>query len=231
MNSIFIRPRRSLTETIRGARRWVIVAMLLSLHLALVSPIGGEFERAWLLVHFGLFLLWQPFVSTDRELNILAVLLLLGITSVVLYVLANWMVVAWLAILIGIMGGKVFTQNAARSGRFYVAAVFYLFAALLIWVVPLYLLGISALPTGLQAVVTFFLPLVLFAMILLPYRADDENSTQVFDFFYSLLVFQLVVVLILGSISAMRVTDNQYFQAVVLTVLGLAGGLFILAVL
>ena len=68
-------------------------------------------------------------------------------------------------------------------------------------------------------------------MVFLPYQAEDEANAQVFDFFYSLLIFQLVVVLVLGSISAMRVTDNQYFQAVVLTVLGLAGGLFILAVL
>jgi hypothetical protein len=226
-----IKTKKSLTDIVRGARRWVILAMLLSLHAALVSPVGSEFERAWLLVHFGLFLLWQPFVSTDRELNILAVLLLLSITGIVLYVLAPWMMVAWLAILIGIMGGKVFTQQASRLGRFYVAAVFYLFSILLVWAVPLFLLGISVFPIGLQAVVTFFLPLVLIAMVFLPYQAEDEANAQVFDFFYSLLIFQLVVVLVLGSISAMRVTDNQYFQAVVLTVLALAIGLFILGVL
>jgi signal transduction histidine kinase len=231
MTSSTIKTKKSLTEIVRGARRWVILAMLLSLHAALVSPVGSEFERAWLLVHFGLFLLWQPFVSTDRELNILAVLLLLGITGVVLYFLAPWMMVAWLAILIGIMGGKVFTQQASRLGRFYVAAVFYLFSILLVWAVPIFLLGISVFPMGLQAVVTFFLPLVLIAMVFLPYQAEDEASAQVFDFFYSLLIFQLVVVLVLGSISAMRVTDNQYFQAVVLTVLALAIGLFILGVL
>ena len=231
MNPDPIKPKKTLTEIIRGARRWVILAMLLSLHAALVSPFGSEFERAWLLVHFGLFLLWQPFVSTNQELNILAIVLLVGITAVVLNGPAPWMLVAWLAILIGIMGGKVFTQQAARQGRFYVAAVFYLFAILLIWAVPLFLLGISVLPMGLQTVVTFFLPMVLISMAFLPYRAEDETNAQVFDFFYSLLIFQLVVVLVLGSISAMRVTDNQYFQAVVLTVLAFAMGLFILGVL
>jgi signal transduction histidine kinase len=231
MTSPAINAKKSLANMVRGARRWVILAMLLSLHAALVSPVGSEFERACLLVHFGLFLLWQPFISTDRELNLLAVLLLLGITGVVLYVLAPWMMVAWLAILIGIMGGKVFTQQADRFGRFYVAAVFYLFAILLVWAVPLFLLGISVFPVGLQSVVTFFLPLVLIAMVFLPYEAEHEGHAQVFDFFYSLLIFQLVVVLVLGSISAMRVTENQYFQAVVLTVLALAIGLFILGVL
>lgn len=205
--------------------------MLLSLHAAFISPPGSEFERVWLLIHLGLFLLWQPFVSTDRELNILAVIMLLGITAAVMWALASWMMVAWLTILIGIMGGKVFTLQRTRRGMFYLVAVFYLFALLLIWAVPIFLLGITTLPEGLRTIVTVFLPMVLIAMAMLPYRAEDETSAQVFDFFYSLLIFQLVVVLILGSIAAMRVTDNQYFHAVLLTVFAFATGLIVLAVM
>jgi signal transduction histidine kinase len=231
MNASAHPAKKTLAESLRGARRWVILAMMLSLHAALMSPIGSEFERVWLLVHFGLFLIWQPFVSTDRELNIFAVLMLVAITTGVLYFLSSWMLVAWLAILIGIMGGKVFTLQRARRGMFYLVAVFYLFTVLLIWAVPIFLLGITTLPEGLRAVVTLFLPLVLLAMTVLPYRAEDETTAQVFDFFYSLLIFQLVVVLILGGIAAMRVTDNQYFQAVLLTVFSFSTGLIVLAVL
>jgi hypothetical protein len=231
VNTTALMSKKTLADLLRGARRWVIIAMLLSLHAALISPIGSEFERVWLLVHLGLFLLWQPFVSTDRELNILAVVMLLGITAAVMWSLASWMLVAWLTILIGIMGGKVFTLQRTRRGMFYLVAVFYLFALLLIWAVPIFLLGVTALPEGLRTLVTVFLPMVLMAMALLPYRAEDETTAQVFDFFYSLLIFQLVIVLILGSIAAMRVTDNQYFQAVLLTVFAFATGLMILAVM
>jgi hypothetical protein len=231
VNTAALTPKKTLADLLRGARRWVIIAMLLSLHAALISPIGSEFERVWLLVHLGLFLLWQPFVSTDRELNILAVIMLLGITAAVLWSLASWMLVAWLTILIGVMGGKVFTLQRTRRGMFYLVAVFYLFAQLLIWAVPVLLLGITTLPDGVRTVVTVFLPMVLVAMAFLPYRAEDETTAQVFDFFYSLLIFQLVIVLILGSIAAMRVTENQYFQAVLLTVFAFATGLFVLAVM
>ena len=205
--------------------------MLLALHAGLLSESGSDFQRIWLMVHFGLFLLWQPFISTERELKVFALILLFGITGVVLYSLAGWMLVTWLALLIAIMGGKVFTSQAARRGRFYLAAVFYLFTVLLIWTVPVSLLEITDLPPGLRALTGVLLPLSLLLMVFLPFRAEDETTTQVFDFFYSLIVFQLVVVLVLGSIAAMRVTSNQYFQAVVLTVLAFSAALFILAVL
>jgi signal transduction histidine kinase len=231
MSTALVRSPGNIANLLLRARRWVILAMLLSLHAALVSPAGGDFERTWLMVHFGLFLLWQPFISTDREIKVFTTSLLLGITGVVLYTLAGWMLVTWVTILIGIMGGKVFTSQAARRSRFYLVAVFYLFTILLTWTVPVSLLDLQSIPQGLGPLITLFLPLVLIAMVFLPFRAEDETTAQVFDFFYSLFVFQLVVVLILGSIAAMRVTDNQYFQAVLLTVLAFAGALFLLALL
>src|SRR5262249_16239119 len=54
---------------------------------------------------------------------------------------------------------------------------------------------------------------------------------QVFDFFYAVLVFQLGVVLVLGSIAFMRVTEEHYFVSVALTVLGFGLLLFVLAAL
>jgi signal transduction histidine kinase len=212
-------------------RRWVVLATLLSLHAGLVSEDGSGFQRVWMMVHFGLFLLWQPVFSTEREVNIVTALLLLAITGAVIYRLDGWMLVVWVAILIGIMGGKVFTLQAARRSRFYLVGVFYLFTVLLIWTVPVSLLQLPAIPAALRGLVTIFLPMTLASLAVLPFRAEDESTTQVFDFFYSLIVFQLVVVLILGSIAAMRVTDNQYFQSVVLTVFAFSAALFVLAVL
>lgn len=231
MSSVLAGANKSLAQTLVRGKRWLILAMLLSLHAALVAQSGGDFERIWLMVHFGLFLLWQPFISTDYELNVVSTTILLGITAAALYTLAGWMLVTWIAILIGIMGGKVFTSQAAKRGRFYLVAVFYLFAILLTWTVPVSLLELPSLPPGVRVAVSVFLPAVLILLAFLPFRGEDEASTQVFDFFYSVFVFQLVVVLVLGTIAAMRVTANQYFQAVVFTVLAFAGALFMLAIL
>jgi signal transduction histidine kinase len=214
-------------------RRWVIIAMMVSLHFALVLPPESMFSRVWLMVHFGLFLIWQPFVSGERELNVIATALLLGITAVVMTTLSGWMLVTWVSLLIAIMGGKVFTSQAARRSRFYLVAVFYLFVILLSWTVPISLLDIgkAGLPEGMRTLAYLIVPMVLIAMAFLPFRAEDEHTTQVFDFFYSIFVFQLVVVLVLGSLAAMRVTGNQYFPAVALTVLSFASALLLLAIL
>ena len=231
MTSVFAPQTAPLATLLMRWRRWVILAMLLSLHAGLIAEPGGYFQRSWLMVHFGLFLLWQPFVSTDSELNVFATILFFVITGAVIYSLSGWMMMTWVAILIGIMGGKVFTLQAARRGRFYLVAVFYLFTILLLWAVPVLLLEIIALPAGLAAMVKILLPLALLIMAVLPYRAEDETTVQVFDFFYSLFIFQLVVVLVLGSIAAMRVTDNSYFRAVLLTVMSFSGALLLLAAL
>jgi hypothetical protein len=61
---------RRLAHWIVAGRRWVVLAMLLALHAGLVSDPGGIFQRLWLLVHFGLFLLWQPFFAAERELEV-----------------------------------------------------------------------------------------------------------------------------------------------------------------
>ena len=82
MTPILITDTTTAASWISRHRRWVILAMLLSLHAGLMSDSGGNFQRIWLMVHFGLFLIWQPFVSTNQELKVFAILLLLTITGV-----------------------------------------------------------------------------------------------------------------------------------------------------
>ena len=119
-----------LAAGIAARRRWVVLAMLLTLHAALVASPGSEIQRVWLLVHFGLFLLWQPFIAAERELEIFSGAMLFGIVAVTLYFLAGWIIVAWLLILLGILGGRVFTVQAAQRNRFYLVAFAYVLASL-----------------------------------------------------------------------------------------------------
>src|SRR5947207_4501815 len=105
-----------------STRRWIVPAMLLALHGALISEPGSAFVRTWMLVHFGLFLLWQPFFSTRRAVAPLGALLLLVIVALTLYFVAGWMIVAWVLILLGILGGRVFMTQPAARDRFYIVS-------------------------------------------------------------------------------------------------------------
>lgn len=212
------------------SRRWVVLAMLLALHEALITDPGGNFQRIWLLVHFGLFLMWQPFFEADQELGRFAIALLVAITSAILYFLPGWLIGAWISVLMGILGGKVFTVQARRRGRFYLVAFFYLASMMLLWTVPRLVLRETVIPEPLAMFAQVVLPLSLLALVFLPFDPKDDDSRQVFDFFYAVLLFQLVVVLVLGSVALMRYTNGEYFRAAGLTVIGFGATLFVLAV-
>jgi hypothetical protein len=229
--SASISPPPGIGARLLSARRWIVLAMLLALHAALVTEAGGHFQRIWFLVHFGLFLLWQPFVAAEQELERLAVAMLLAITGATLYFLPGWLIVSWISVLLGILGGKVFTLQARSQGRFYLVAFFYLAAILMVWAVPGLVIREQAIPQPVEDLVHWVLPLSLLALAFLPFDAGEDDNQQVFDFFYAVLVFQLVVVLVLGAIALMRYTDGEYFLAAGLTVIGFGATLFVLAVL
>ena len=207
----------------------MVLAMLLSLHAALVSDPGGVFQRVWLLVHFGLFLLWQPFFAAERELDVLSVVLLLAITATTLYFVSGWMIVMWLLLLMGILGGRVFTLQSSRRNRFYLVAFAYVLVVLLLWTVPEMLVGEGEVGSNVESFIHRILPFMLALRVVLR-LPEGEGSAQVFDFFYAVLVFQLGVVLALGSMVLSQSTDN-YVDAVLLTVLGFGTALIVFAVL
>jgi signal transduction histidine kinase len=220
-----------LTRVLAASRRWVVIAMLLALHAALVSEPGGTFQRIWLLVHFGLFLLWQPFYAAEKELEVFSVVLLVAITAVTLYYVSGWMVAGWLILLLGILGGRVFTVHASMRNRFYLVAFTYVLTVMLLWAVPVMILGGQQLPEVVQQFATNVLPFSLALLAVLPLGPREGEAGQVFDFFYAVLVFQLGIVLLLGSIALMRFTNENYVASVALTMLGFGSALFIFAVL
>lgn len=213
-----------------AGRRWVLLAMLLALHAALVAQPGGDFQRLWLLVHFGLFLAWQPFYAGERELEVFSAVLLLAITAATLYFVSGWMVITWMLLLLGILGGRVFTLQSARRNRFYLVAFSYLLSMLLLWGIPALVIGAQHVPAIVANFAQKVLPLLLATLLVLPLPEEDQ-SAQVFDFFYAVLVFQLGVVLVLGSLVFMRYTHEGYMESVALTVMGFGVALFVFAVL
>jgi hypothetical protein len=219
-----------LIDLVARGRRWVVFAMLVSLHLALVATPGADFQRVWLLIHFGLFLLWQPFIAAEREIDVVGAVLLFTITLVTISFLAGWMIVGWLLVLLGILGGRVFTVQARRRGRFYLVAFGYVLAILVLRAVPALLLPGEDVPGPVAFFASGLLPMMLVLLAVLPFGAHDEG-TQVFDFFYAVLVFQLGLVVVLGSVAMMRYTADHYFAAVALTLLGFGVALFVLAAL
>lgn len=204
--------------------------MLLALHAAMISEQGSLLQRLLLLSHFGFFLVWQPFFAAERELKVFSVFLLLAITGATLYFMPAWLIVLWMLVLLGILGGRVFMSQAEERNRFYLVAFMYVLTLLLLWVVPGLLLAERDLPPVVGRFAREFLPLVLVLLVFLP-RPTEDHVAQVFDFFYALLVFQLGMMIVLGSIVVMRFTAAPYVNSVIITLFGTAVALFMFAAL
>lgn len=195
--------------------------MLLALHSALAWEIDEWWARALLLVHFGLFLMWQPLWRGEGNLEPRHAFLVV-IVGFMLAAWNNWWLAAvWLAVLFGLIGGSV-PGIADRRQRFVsLLAALYLLSLLLMWVVPHLFSGASFDPV-LVFVVRFGLPLLPLAIVLV--RVDTPRATArlAVDLFYSVMLFLLVVALTLGSFVVKEVSHGDYPLALAQTLMVIA---------
>jgi hypothetical protein len=199
-------------------RQGLLLAMLVALFLVLWQGPATLLGRALFVVHFGLFILWQPFVHGEQRLSRAS---LLGLTVTVLAAgafLQGWMIVLWIMTLTAIVGGKVLLFGARASRLFYLLALAFLVLALFLTAAPL--VAVQAKPP--QAILLLGyagMPLILVVMALLPRGKEMESAREVVDFVYSLFIFLLLAVLMLGSLAAMLLLGSGYVEALLQTLL------------
>lgn len=211
-------------------RRGLLLALLAVLYLVLWQGPGSVVGRTLFVVHLGLFMLWQPFVHAERRLSLGSVLGLAGVVLLGTLFFKAWMLLLWIMMLAGIVGGKVLLFGARAPRLFYLLALGYLVAALLLMAAPL-AVPMAKPPEPILWLGYLGLPAVLLVMALLPQGEEADSRGEVIDFVYSLFVLLLLAVLMLGSLAAMQLLGSGYVEALlqalllmglVLLLLGLA---------
>ena len=210
------------------ARYWrvQIVVMLALLHLAAMRGAEDFWARGLMLAHFGLFILWQPFMRAERRLTPVQVIAIIAIALGILYFLNWWLLALWTSLLAGIVGGKVFLFQARWLRRFYLIVLFYLVSLLLVWIVPSGFISLP-LPIDIERFAQYGLPVLFLAMIGMPAEADSAETPQIVDFLYAALIFLLLLVLMLGSFAYMTVGGIDYLMALSYTTLVIAAVLLL----
>ena len=115
----------------RLSQRWwrfVVVGMLLLLHFAAFRGVTDDWARAFLIAHFGLLLLWQPFVRGEQRVSPVQGAVIVAVSVAIMLRLDWWMLAFWVVVLAGIVGGKVYQQQARWQRRFYLLVFVYLLA-------------------------------------------------------------------------------------------------------
>lgn len=216
-------------QAIASRPHWLLAGMLLSLHAALAWGVDVWWSSASLLVHFGFFLLWQPLWRGERKLSYQQILLvLLGGAALILLWNSWWAATLWLGVLVGLVGGDVVGVTGRRQRLGHVFALLYLLSMLLLWVVPHLFADVPGNP-ALNLMIRYGLLSVPVLVAVLPWGKQQAQPFYAVDFFYSLMLFLLVVVLVLGSFAVKMISQSNYPMALAQTLMVIAGALFALS--
>lgn len=204
----------------RGA---LLIATLSLLYFALLEGPASAYGRFLMMAHLGLFLAWQPLVRSEVRL---APFHLLGLSAVMALVIAwlNWTLVTfWLMVLAGLVGGRVFFYSGRGPRIFYLLALAYVVAALLLWAVPSAVVEVGYNAAVMAAIKRYVFPLMLVAMALVPLGRSEDKGDEAIDLVYALFIVFLLIGLTQGAIAFTLLHRGDYIQALLTMVLSAAG--------
>ena len=199
-------------------RRGLLLALLAALYVVLWQGPDALFGRTLFIAHLGLFILWQPFVHTGQRLSLPSLIAVLAVAVLAGVYLKGWMITLWIMMLAGIVGGKVLLYDTRAARLFYLLALSFLLVALLLLAAPL---AVSQAKPPQEIVWLGHAGLIalLLVMAVLPQGQEVDSSREVVDFVYSLFIFLLLTVLMLGSLAAMLLLGSGYVEALLQTLL------------
>jgi signal transduction histidine kinase len=214
----------------RSQRHWrlVVIAMLLLLHVAVFRGVADPWARALLLAHLGLLLLWQPFLRAEQRVSPTQGFILSLVAFAVMLRLDWWLLAFWVVVIAGLVGGKVYQHHAKWQRRCYLVILVYLLALLAIAILPEIAPRREITPET-RTAAQYALPLAFVLIALFPVERDAAEGAQIIDFFYSVFLMLLLVVVILGSFTFMTLTGSSYLAALTATVFLTAAAVLLVA--
>lgn len=217
-------------------RQWPLALMLMSLHVWLVYGVVSNIYFAFALVHYGCFLIWQPLWRTRQQLSAKTTALFVFAGVLMIGVQSWWLAALWLSLLFALLGGRLFHQKDMPSRYGYLVAAGYLIAMLLLNVVPhlLHHAQPASLPTNPDN--TFLHGFIEFGLVGLPLTIlftreapVEEGRPPALDFFYTLLLFLLAVIVVMGCFVIEVSMNTNYAEVIMIVLLGCASGLVLIS--
>jgi signal transduction histidine kinase len=203
-------------------RQALLVAMFVTLHVALMQDISSDIGRILMLPHFALFLLWQPFVSARSRISNTQILLTVAVFLMASFWMSWWLAGFWVILLAGMVGGRVFFYSGKATRFFYLLALAYLISVLVLVVMP-HAVVTAALPDALLLpLIKIGGPVMIIVMALVPESREQDTAREAIDLAYSVFLMLMLAVLSLGSVTLMLLQQVDYIQALLITLFGMA---------
>jgi signal transduction histidine kinase len=205
-----------------GYQHIVLLAVLCMFLLAVHERPDSVFGRLLWVIDVGLFLLWQPIISSERRLTLPQALVVHGIVLFMALNL-NWgWLAAWGVFIASLVGGKVIVARSRRLGWFFLLAFACLALVLFTWISPM-LFDESARgrvdPPAAWVLWAGFGSLVA-AAIALPW-GKVRDDVGVYDFLISLLILLVLSFVLMLTNGLMVVRRVSHLDALVSSLLSL----------
>jgi signal transduction histidine kinase len=197
--------------------RFVVVAMLALLHVAVFRGVSDPWARGLLLAHLGLLLMWQPFLHAEQRVSPMQGLIIGALAVAVMTALNWWLLAFWVVVLAGLVGGKVYQHDVRWQRRCYQMVLVYLLALLAVVILP-EIAPRREVDADIRHYAEILLPAIFVMIGLLPAEPEAPDTSQVIDFFYSVFLMLLLGVVILGSFTVMTLRRTGYLEALTYTV-------------
>lgn len=213
------------TTSLQDKHRYRLLSLLLSIfHLSVWYSDFKEFLLPLMLMHFGLFLFWQPIWSRKQEIKPLIALVFALFIGGALWFSGLWFLMLWSSLLVGFLGCA--GENSKEKIIHILAALYLLIEMIVIAAPKLFQIDVFSEGTDLNVtadyifVSMFFLPipLLFFSSKQEIYRAHHS------DLFRGLVLSLIAMLLVVGGVLRHIQGNIEYFSAVfhVLVIMGVS---------
>jgi len=192
----------------------ILLLMLETFHFATWYGIGSYLCQSLLLIHFGMFLLWQPLLKENQQITWGKSLLFLTLILAFVH-WANWIsITLWLVLLIGFIGGRVTTRRHERN--VYMLVMVFLIFELLISIVP----QMFSLSLNINVLNVFLIGLPLLPLLLfMTSNTFSKRTGETVDILLATTISFMVIILALGSLVLMYHNNSDYIISLIQTLI------------
>ncbi|MCP5278287.1 MAG: HAMP domain-containing histidine kinase [Thiobacillus sp.] len=205
----------------------ILALMLVLLHAAFVWGYREPWGPALILAHYGAFLLWQPFFSGFHRLPKVRAVGVLAVGVALAALNSLWAAALWTVLLAGLLAGVAVGLRSPQERAGIWLGVLYLLLLLFLWLLPQ---GFMLPMRGTMHMQLWRDSLLILPLLMAMFPSPEiRRHVGVVDLLYTLLFELFIGVLALGSYAAMRLTDTDYGQGVLISLSTLAISLLIIA--
>ncbi len=203
----------------------LLFILLETLHQTLWSEPGTASSQAFLLIHLGVFLIWQPILLGSQKYTWYNALSFIALALLFTYAINWWLSMGWIILLVGMVAGRVITSNEERFTNFLV--IVFLFLELFINCIPNLLL-VKRVDYQVYELISTIIPFIPFLLLIIPVTNIKKTIAKV-DLLQSITASLFTSLLALGTLVIMNRTQFDYFFALFQTLLLIGIGLMLIS--